>query len=389
MNLGAVEVQIFVSFSLVLGAILVAFVCDFLKGNNESLRERNIELRVRQEERERYQEDVARQAPRAIEVPAPQASLATADQPSRQPFEAAVWANLEELDEAEEIASKIRSRVQPEKSADVTEAKKPEEKSQLERPVIDQPAPASPPLTIHAKVTPIDRIALERSSATEAMRLAEELANAARITTDAVEEFSEESEDATELAEEIEEVVRQVEDVAGLSPVLPAEETEELIEEESKRAAVESSLSRGMLTADEFRTLADRTRKFRGAVVAIGVNGRNGASKEERQADMLMASLLNRDSLGCRIAEDEYILVFPGEDGDAGQRRFQQISQRLWDHQIRSVASGSITFSWGAMETSRMSLGATVASARERLDQTRRHRGHAPSQMQNFRLINS
>lgn len=54
MDFGALEVQIFVSLALVLGAAFVSLLCDFLKGNNEALRERNIELVVRQEERERF-----------------------------------------------------------------------------------------------------------------------------------------------------------------------------------------------------------------------------------------------------------------------------------------------------------------------------------------------
>ena len=53
MNFDSVQVQIFVSLVLVLGALVVAFLCDFLKGNNEVLRERNIELAVRQQERDR------------------------------------------------------------------------------------------------------------------------------------------------------------------------------------------------------------------------------------------------------------------------------------------------------------------------------------------------
>lgn len=54
MDLGALELQIFVSLVVVLGSAFVALVCDYLKGNNEQLRERNIELRVRTEERERF-----------------------------------------------------------------------------------------------------------------------------------------------------------------------------------------------------------------------------------------------------------------------------------------------------------------------------------------------
>ena len=52
MDLGALDIQIFVSLVVVLGAAFVALVCDYLKGNNEQLREKNVELRVRSEERE-------------------------------------------------------------------------------------------------------------------------------------------------------------------------------------------------------------------------------------------------------------------------------------------------------------------------------------------------
>jgi hypothetical protein len=54
MDLGALELQIFVSLVVVLGSAFVALICDYLKGNNEQLRERNIELRVRTEEQERF-----------------------------------------------------------------------------------------------------------------------------------------------------------------------------------------------------------------------------------------------------------------------------------------------------------------------------------------------
>ncbi len=53
MDLGSLELQIFVSLTVVLGGAFVALVCDYLKGNNEQLREHNIELRVRKEEQER------------------------------------------------------------------------------------------------------------------------------------------------------------------------------------------------------------------------------------------------------------------------------------------------------------------------------------------------
>src|ERR1700681_3833967 len=53
MDLGAYQLQIFISLLVVLGAGFVALVCDLLKGNNEQLRELNIELKVRREEEQK------------------------------------------------------------------------------------------------------------------------------------------------------------------------------------------------------------------------------------------------------------------------------------------------------------------------------------------------
>ena len=48
--LGPYQLQTFVSLVVVLGAALVALICDLLKGNNEQLRELTVELKVRREE---------------------------------------------------------------------------------------------------------------------------------------------------------------------------------------------------------------------------------------------------------------------------------------------------------------------------------------------------
>jgi hypothetical protein len=50
MELGAYSLQVFTSLVVILGAAFVALICDFLKGNNEQLRELTIELKVRREE---------------------------------------------------------------------------------------------------------------------------------------------------------------------------------------------------------------------------------------------------------------------------------------------------------------------------------------------------
>src|SRR5437762_1010138 len=53
MPMEAANYQVFMSVIVIMAAAFVALVCDFLKGNNEMLREMNLELRVRREEEEK------------------------------------------------------------------------------------------------------------------------------------------------------------------------------------------------------------------------------------------------------------------------------------------------------------------------------------------------
>src|SRR5271168_104061 len=71
MELGQYQLQIFVSLTVILGAAFVALICDFLKGNNEQLRELTIELRVRREEEQKRHLVTAHAAVAAPEVAVP------------------------------------------------------------------------------------------------------------------------------------------------------------------------------------------------------------------------------------------------------------------------------------------------------------------------------
>jgi hypothetical protein len=85
MELGPYQLQIFISLVVILLAALVALICDFLKGNNEQLRELTIELKVRRDEERRYFQMLATQpaaleaepAAAAIEEPAVEESIET------------------------------------------------------------------------------------------------------------------------------------------------------------------------------------------------------------------------------------------------------------------------------------------------------------------------
>ena len=177
MELGTLQIQIFVSLVVVLGTAFVAFLCDFLKGNNEQLRERNIEMQVRQEEQQRFGvwepakllkgiEALLKSTPPfqhgAPPVVAPvETPLEPAQSPSwEQPAEPAAvktgtWASKEELEKLAERAARIRERHEARKASEETTEPEPAAPTVLpvalasisEMPeAVAEPAPALPPL---------------------------------------------------------------------------------------------------------------------------------------------------------------------------------------------------------------------------------------------------
>ena len=54
------------------------------------------------------------------------------------------------------------------------------------------------------------------------------------------------------------------------------------------------------------------------------------------------------------------------------QRIKNHISERLWDYQLRGIGASSILFSWGGVQVKDQPLSEAVASAVDRMRQTKR-----------------
>ena len=65
-------------------------------------------------------------------------------------------------------------------------------------------------------------------------------------------------------------------------------------------------------------------------------------------------------------------MVCPGEQGAQSQRRLNHISERLWDYQLRGIGACSILFSWGGVQVQDQPLAEAIASATERMRETKR-----------------
>lgn len=123
---------------------------------------------------------------------------------------------------------------------------------------------------------------------------------------------------------------------------------------------------------------------FSGVVVSIGINeyaaqleqaGPEAMGALMAAVETMIAGLLRAGvDFGCRSGDDEFLLIYANEKGAEAQRRLAAISERLWNFQLRSSSNTAVLFCWGAVEVQGESLADSVASASERMHQTKRNR---------------
>ncbi|MBN8729653.1 MAG: diguanylate cyclase [Acidobacteria bacterium] len=148
-------------------------------------------------------------------------------------------------------------------------------------------------------------------------------------------------------------------------------------------AKEEPGLPAGLHDVTLLRERMKANLNFEGVAVSIGINDydalrqkldTSAGAESMASVERLIQSMLKGSDFACRFQEDEFILLFPGEADSSAQRRLFQISEKLWDFQLRSLGHQSIMFSWGGLEVKRDTLSDAVASARERMFQTKRNR---------------
>lgn len=531
MELGSLEVQIFVSLVVVLGTAFIALVCDFLKGNNEQLRERNVELRARQDERDRlglgqplhwlqglaslvtgkhgsssasatqdqHASTPATSAPASpvtalaapaapasppvdvpveatphtlpVDLPAPVASAepqTEVEQPMRRraydevrpPAPTPTWATKEELEQLAGRAARIRAR---------HESTKTEQEAAIEKIIRDMkdradstaapstaPAAADPVTpaetsSVRIRVVPI-KVPLEPTEESESITTPEpagesEVEVAAPVSTPEViypqpalsqapqtetlattilpdtpeslpyfrSSFAVSSDVPEQLPESLElpgfepsifppapeaaPVIEQIAPEQIIAPViaepLAVENAVEIALENNESVEPAPNFPAGLQTAAVLTNLLEANHSFTGVVVSIGINDFDAlkerfASQEGEAAresiNRLIESMLRPVDFASPFQEDDFVLLCAGEVGSAAQRRLFQVSEKLWDYQLRSLGHLTVMFSWGGVEVTNEPLSSAVAAARERMYQTRRNR--RPSPMDRRRVVN-
>jgi hypothetical protein len=353
MELGQYQIQILVSLVVMLGAAFVALICDFLKGHNEQLRELTIELKVRREEEQRRSQMMLAQ------------KVAGADGPK--------------IVNALPAPAAVRERMRMER----VEQERIEQRTEL-------PARASVSATGRESR---DRKRPPSSDALAAMERGQALAASPRKRT----------------AEPLAPKAAKVESKINVAPVTlvtrsssgPKKDWGTLLSRKSAKPAQEethtmeakpdlldaavAATSNGSSAIEVvpagfhdnyiLSRLMQSRQPVSGLVVSIGVNTpRNADGSMPEQVCQLMKSLLGPSDFACQSSEEEFLLMFPNERGASAQRRLSEIAQQLWDFQLRSMGTFSILFSWGGVEVHSESIDEAIASANERMHETRRGR---------------
>lgn len=418
MALGSLEVQIFVSLAVVLIAGFIALIVDYLKGANENLRVQNADLRARQEERDKLLEagvlSYSKQEEpvyeefsyfESTEVPGPE--METGAEPPATPVEQAV--ETPRLEPAAPETAPVQAK-EPEESplepppvAGVLTLSKPQaEQPETAAPVRLQPVPITS--ASNGVLVGKSGLQVEKPSPVEPAEVplvvlphAEEHEPAwadVRRHTDIL-RFLEQ--DATPPAREPEwlktpfvmatdEAFREDEQEqkpAEPTPLQPAVAPGPVLVADTTRRKLE--FPTGLHPAETLEALLQEQAKMDGLVLLVGVNnyeklksGRDTARQAAAESiAALMRSIVGAKGFAAPRGESEFVIVFPGETGAEAYRRVRQVTERLWDYQLRSLAQDAVTFtsfSWGTAEVIGENFSDAIAVAADQMNETRRMR---------------
>ncbi len=300
MEFAQYQLQIFVSLVVIMGAAFVALICDFLKRNNEYLRELVVELKVRREEERRTQPISAEAAPAvkaqpAADLPAAPARSMAAPAQERERKRTPSSDALAAMERGARMASTPRPRRAPQPQPEVEAPR-------------NQEAAAQPEVVGPVAVGKTDWNSL---------------------------------------------LSRRAEPNAPATSDFPA----------------------GFHEGFVLSQLVQNRKPVSGLVVSIGVNTpRNADGSMPDAVKQLIQSLIGPGDFACQSSEEEFLLIYPNESGASAQRRLSYVAQQLWDFQLRSLGTFQILFSWGGLEVRSESIDEAIASANERMQQTRRGR---------------
>lgn len=399
------ELQVFIALGVILAAVLIALAVDFLKGSNERLRERNIALAEREKaaveragqaerlhgqlvelvetlkeaEKLRPLADLAPMgAPRATEVPAARAEAEAEEEP-RLPDAMLVVETPTPVPESPVEVRVVRDESLLMQADEVVEELPPWAGllvgEQLTGPPVARKtrryvgsgarglweAEVEPEIPRPGLPIEVEERAEVRSAELEDERQDEPVMESQEAVAE--DQAGETEADSKVVEMPLPSPARQEaeEDLAVPGGIHRPEVLNELLRSEATFQGVTLSIS----VVDHLRLVAE--------------HGKEPVEQVMGALEGLVQNSGSRADLVCRISEDEFIVVCPGATGAAARSRVQQLSESLWDFQLRSLVSFPILFSWGASESGLMPgmprvLADSIDRAREQMLETRRSR---------------
>ena len=158
---------------------------------------------------------------------------------------------------------------------------------------------------------------------------------------------------------------------------VPAEIQFELIHGAASVSS-QPAIPSGMFDQSSLQPLLGIKKPFSGLAVSIGINENDGSAPRSedlmRSTSIFISGLLQDGDFGCQSGDDEFLMLCPGPQGAEAQRRLSQIAERLWDFQLRGIGTFSVLFSWGGVEVANETISDAIASAADRMHQTKRSR---------------
>jgi len=143
------------------------------------------------------------------------------------------------------------------------------------------------------------------------------------------------------------------------------------------------ALPAGLNAADVFEKALRRAEPFAGGVMVVTIADYEKTAQQHGEAAIrpILDDVLNfvTEAAGegaflCRTSEQELALVWPRERVEQTQRIVHQITEKLWDYQLRTLGGVTVIFGWGFYETEGETLQRATESAREQMLESRRHR---------------
>jgi hypothetical protein len=370
--------QLFMSLALILTAAVVAFICDLLKRNNEQLREINIELKTRQEEEQkrthvpapRPSERVMR-TEKAAPAPAPPVVAPVAAPKERSITHKDAHKEKKRTVNAEAIAAMERgaalagSGKRPRSAAPVPEVRV-EWKQEVMKHEVEVPAVKQ----VEAKQVEAKQVEAKQ---VEAKQVEVKQAEVPQQQTAALAVIAKPEFPAPLAAAKKDWGSLLSRNAQGIK-TLPASTMPE-----PSTPALPAGFQTGFHDGFVLNKLVQSHQPITGLVVSIGVNAAGKSNRKlPESVAKLVESLIGPEDFAAQSGEDEFLLIFPRERGASAQRRLTQIAEQLWDFQLRSLGSFQILFSWGGVEVRAESIEEAIASASERMQETKRGRKLLP-----------